>query len=574
MSAEQFTLQDSSGNALGASYAVLEFHIWKQAGFIAKARLVISDGSVADADFSVSNEETFAPGAEITILGGTSDEPHVLFKGIVVRHGISMSSNRPGNLELELRDKAVKMTDGRKSKVFADAKDSDIFDELTSPYSLTTSSDATAVTHKEIVQFDCTDWDFLLARADANGLWVINSDGELQISKPDPGQSSVLTCTFGGNTYEFEAEIDARDQYTSVAAKAWNPASQELQSLDAAAPSLPAQGNLDSDTLAGTMGLSDWSVIHGGARSDSELQAWADAMKYKSALARIKGRLEIDGNKDLLPGKLIELNGFGNRFNGNTLITGIYHHFTNVTGWHTEVSFGMDKDPALNRYDDYMQKPASSLLPAINGLQIGVVESLSGDEDGEFRIKVKVPVMGSTEPVFARVVMTDAGNARGTFLFPEVGDEVVLGFLNDDPRDAILLGRLYSSSNSPAADFALDDDNNIKGFVSREGIKILVDDAKKCVDVETPAGKKITMDEEAGTILIQDENNNKIELGSSGITIESGGDIGIKATGNVKIEGVNINAEASAQMTAKGSASAEFSSSGTNTIKGAMVQIN
>ena len=36
----------------------------------------------------------------------------------------------------------------------------------------------------------------------------------------------------------------------------------------------------------------------------------------------------------------------------------------------------------------------------------------------------------------------DAGENRGSFWRPEIGDEVVLGFLNSDPRDAIILGML------------------------------------------------------------------------------------------------------------------------------------
>jgi Rhs element Vgr protein len=573
MPAEQFTIQ-SGGTDIGASYSVLEFHVWKQAGFVGKARLVIADGSAAEADYRVSNESTFEPGSELTILGGQVDNQVQLFSGIVVKHSIKMSNSEPGKLEIELRDKAVKMTDGRKSKVFADVKDSDLFDQLTSPYSLTVNADSTNAQFKEMVQYDCTDWDFLLARADANGLWVVNNDGALDIKIPDAGQSSLLTITNGSNVYEFEAEIDARDQYSALTVKSWNPTNQELQSADASDPSLPSQGDLDSSTLADTMGIDSYSIVHGGNRLDSELQAWADALKYKSAIAKIKGRVEIDGNSELLPGKLISLAGFGNRFNGDTLITGIYHHFTRDTSWHTEVMFGQDKEPVLEKFPDIQQKPAASLLPAVNGLQIGKVQALGEDSDGEFRVKVLVPVMGETEPVFARMSMSDAGNARGSFIAPEVDDEVVLGFLNDDPRDAVLLGRLYSSALPPASDFELNDDNNVKGFVSRSGIKILIDDEKKSVDIETPAGKKIVMDEDAGTILIEDENGNKLEFASAGITMESAGDIGIKATGNVKIEGVNINIEASGNLTAKGSGGAELSASGNTTIKGAIVNIN
>ena len=40
----------------------------------------------------------------------------------------------------------------------------------------------------------------------------------------------------------------------------------------------------------------------------------------------------------------------------------------------------------------------------------------------------------------------DAGKERGTFFRPEIGDEVVVGFLNDDPRHPVILGMCHSSA--------------------------------------------------------------------------------------------------------------------------------
>lgn len=56
--------------------------------------------------------------------------------------------------------------------------------------------------------------------------------------------------------------------------------------------------------------------------------------------------------------------------------------------------------------------------------------------------------------------------------------------------------------------------------------------------------------------------------------MESAGDISIKASGDVKIEGTNVDIKASANFKAEGSAGVEMSSSATAILKGSIVQIN
>jgi len=149
---------------------------------------------------------------------------------------------------------------------------------------------------------------------------------------------------------------------------------------------------------------------------------------------------------------------------------------------------------------------------------------------------------------------------------------VVLGFLDDDPRQAVILGMLHSSSK--AAPLTGSDDNNEKMYQSRSGMKLHFDDDKKIILIETPAGKKVTLDEDAGELKMMDENGNKIVMSGDGILIQSDGKIEIKAQQDIKMEGLNVEQKASAAFKAEGSASAEVSASGTLTLKGAMVQIN
>src|SRR6185436_4409101 len=104
--------------------------------------------------------------------------------------------------------------------------------------------------------------------------------------------------------------------------------------------------------------------------------------------------------------------------------------------------------------------------------------------------------------------------------------------------------------------------------------KVIFNDDKKTITMETPAGNKFIITEEDTAIKMEDQNGNKFTMNADGIKLESAKDIILKATGDVKFEGVNAEGKASASMKMQGSSSAEFSSSGSCTVKGSTVMIN
>ena len=53
------------------------------------------------------------------------------------------------------------------------------------------------------------------------------------------------------------------------------------------------------------------------------------------------------------------------------------------------------------------------------------------------------------EPMWARVSTLMAGDRRGTWFVPDVGDEVLVAFQGGDPRQPIVLGSLWSASDRP-----------------------------------------------------------------------------------------------------------------------------
>lgn len=150
---------------------------------------------------------------------------------------------------------------------------------------------------------------------------------------------------------------------------------------------------------------------------------------------------------------------------------------------------------------------------------------------------------------------------------------MVVGFLNDDPRHAIILGML--NSNAHPAPIEAKDTNHEKGFVTRSKMKFVFNDEKKTVTLDTPKGKKIEINDDEDTIVFSDQHKNKISMTANGIFIESVKDISLKASsGNIKNEAINIESKASAKFSAESSAQTEVKSSGITVVKGSIVNIN
>ena len=561
----------SNGNEVSRAYQVLSIVVTKEINRIPSAQLTLLDGEASRQTFNISNQPDFEPGAELEIQAGYRGTEETIFKGIVIRHSIKVRKST-SVLVIEAKDKAVKMTTHVKSNYFKEMTDSDLMEQLLQTHGLESEVEATSTTHREIVQFRCTDWDLMLCRADVNGFLCAVNDSKVTLGKPDLGQASALTIQYGATVKDLDAEIDARSQFSGVKATAWNSADQGLvEGVEADDPPVPSAGNIDADTLAEVTGSEPYELSHGGRIAENELKAWADARLLKQRLAKIRGKVRIDGTAEIQPGQVITLNGVGERFQGDLFVSGVRHEIQKGS-WETAVQFGLDPQWFAERFE-VDAPPAGSMLPAVRGLQVGVVTALEGDPDGEERIMVRIPVIhASDEGTWCRISTLDAGTERGTVFRPEIGDEVIVGFLNDDPRHGIVLGMCHSSAKT--APIPASDANDEKGYVSRSKIKLQFDDNKKAFLVETPGGNRLFFSDEEKTVTIEDQNGNKITMDPNGIKIESAKDFQVKAAAEFKAEGVNTSLKGSGQMKLEGGSGAEISSGGNTAVKGSLVQIN
>lgn len=578
----------SGGSELDASFQIVSVTVNKAINRVPQARIVMMDGDMPEKDFPLSNRDEFKPGSEIKINAGYGSSDETIFQGVIVKQGIKIRETG-SELVVECRDKAVAMTLGRNNANYVDVKDSDIITTLIGRYSgLSSTLEATTTQYKELVQYYSSDWDFMLSRAEACGLLVVVDDAAVTVKSPQTDSSAVLTVTYGEDMLEFSADVDAQHQLKSVKSSCWNPADQAVVQQEVSPQTLNSQGDLTSSTLADVLGLDSFGLQTAVTLESSALKDWATGQQIKAGLSRIRGRMKFQGSATAKVDTLIEVAGVGDHFNGDVYVSGVTHSIQNGN-WFTEVEFGMSPDWFAERRD-LVAPPASGLLPGVDGLQIGVVKKLDEDPAGENRIQVTIPLMQTqTEGVWARLASYYCSNSFGNFFIPEIGDEVILGYMNGDPSSPVILGSVYSSKHTPP--YALTADNNTKAIVTRSELKVEFDDEKKVITIITPANNKVVLSDDAKSITMEDQTGNKVELSESGIVLDSPKDISISATGKITIaatgalamssssadaslKGLNVNVEAQIGVTAKGSATAELSASGQTTVKGAMVMIN
>ena len=533
-----------AGRAIEHDVGLVSVDVRRTLNRLPTAMLVIQDGDLSDTSFPVSDSGKFKPGAEVQILARYADgQDATLFKGLVVRHGMEVGALSGGAplLRVECRDKAVALTRPRRSRVSVDAKDSDVFTKLIQAAGLQGQVDTTPVVHPSLVQYDCTDWDWLVTRAEALGLVVAVVDGQVRITQPEASAQPVLTLTLGMDIHELEFDCDALGQETGVDANSWDPA--DLKSADAQGtkPAAPSQGALRGDKAAADLAFAKSTRVFAGPLLAAEAKGWATAEAARSQWGLLRGRVRVQGVGRIHPLDGVEIKGVSKAFAGKALVTGLCHRIADGN-WTTDLQFGLSAPPH-HRRPDVASAPAAGLLPPAAALQVGIVEAVAEDPGSQHRIRVKVPALGDAATgLWARLASPDAGKDRGFCFRPEPGDEVVLGFFNDDPRQPVVLGALFGSKNPPpSAVYDSSDKNNLRGLVTRSGLSLLMDDDKKQLSLQTPSGAKLLLDDDGEAILISDKHGNKITLDKDGIRITSAKDFQVEASGNVTVKGGKID---------------------------------
>jgi uncharacterized protein involved in type VI secretion and phage assembly len=169
-------------------------------------------------------------------------------------------------------------------------------------------------------------------------------------------------------------------------------------------------------------------------------------------------------------------------------------------------------------------------MATVQGVQTAsVLDTRDPEELG--RVRVRVHGGGETPraaEAWARVATMMAGENKGTWFIPDVGDEVLVAFQRGDPQLPVVIGALWNAKARPPA---AGDPASTKLIRSRSGVTIRLrdDDASGSVTIETPGGQRVTLEDAPGRVRVEDGHGNAITLSPAGIEVQASAKVVVNA---------------------------------------------
>lgn len=576
-----------NGREINRDFRVFSIKVKEGLSQFSSARIEIIAGNATENLFEESEESSFKPGAKIEISLGFEEINKTVFKGVVSGQKISLRQGYANNpyysiLVLECIDEAAKLNGIYKDRIFTDQKDSQVMTTLIGETSVSKSVVATSFEQEVIRQKKQSNWDLIKHLCQRNGLVIYNSQSKVTIEEPTSSGSSIVTITQGKDVDSFFAEINSLNQIKGVKISGWDDFNNKSDSKVANEyTKLSKPGDLNSQTLGKIFHSNNHEFLAQSPKDASWLQEDANSMLFQSRIKRVRGEVTTRGLNFASVGKIATLKGFGSHFDGNVYISGL-EHTVSEGDFKTKLIFGF---PLFNNlaFENPSQKS--------EGLLIGTVKELDKDPKKENRIKVLLQGFESTTNfVWCKLSQMYVSKTGSSQFLPEIGTQVVVGFLHNETEFPVVLGCLYDKNNKPYEKF--DKKNDIKSISTREKLTIEFDDKDKAITIVTPDKNSIVIDDKAKKITIKDSNDNQIETSSSGITITSKKDITLKASGKlnltgskgvkvdggssgaVKISGQSISADAKSKFSTNAKGTTEIKSTGAVNIKGSLVNLN
>jgi uncharacterized protein involved in type VI secretion and phage assembly len=195
--------------------------------------------------------------------------------------------------------------------------------------------------------------------------------------------------------------------------------------------------------------------------------------------------------------------------------------------------------------------------PPVEGVTVGVVTDVD-DPQGLGRVKVRLPFYSHcVESAWARIASPWAGQRRGSYLLPEVDDEVLIAFRHGDLTYPYVIGTLWSEKDPPPERSPALHRRELR---SRKGHLLVFDDTDEHerVTVQSQGGLEVTLDDALEQVrisgpgspalrIVVDTKNQRISI------VAPSGDLSLEAPqGEIALDARSIRVQASAGLTLSG----------------------
>lgn len=502
----------------------------------------------------------------ISIGGGADPSPKPLIAGEIT--GIEGEyDEQGGTLVLRGYDLSHRLTRGRHTKTYQNAKYSDIAGQIADAASLKrgTIDDSGAVL-PYVVQANQSNWDFLWAMAREIDYAVAVVDGTLDFRKSAnssgaPGEGDFDSgdprqLMFGGNLLRLWPRVSGAGQLTGFEVRGWDVETKDkiVGTATAGTTSVTGLPN-DPASLAGVFGEAKLVSVDAGPVDQRAADRYAQRLGELVGSTFAEATGVARGDPTIKAGEAISIAGAGGTFGGRYTLTHTRHHYDLTRGYETHFEVSGRQERSLLGLASSGHAGNAGGMGRIPGVAIALVDDVD-DPDKQGRVRVRFPWLGDDySSSWVRVATLGGGSGRGAVWLPETDDEVLVAFEQGDFSRPVVLGGLWNGKDKPPAYEVDQGKQKTRSLVSRKGHKVVLRDGADSATVElsTSDGKlSIVLDETGGEIKVTASDTAKV-------TISAGGDLAITAQG---------------QLTLQGQQGAELSSPATVKVKGKMLQLN
>jgi uncharacterized protein involved in type VI secretion and phage assembly len=438
------------------SLAMSRLRVLQQINEIPSALLELQiptdNNGTSDAE-SLTMVGQFVTGSNVVIeLDGTT-----LFNGYLTQKRLLLQG-KVWTVRLEARHVLQKMVFAPRSRVFRQQDDVTILNTLFQQAGIKVSHITTQqnTRHDQMVQFRVSDWQYISSRLFATNCWLIpDITGENITIAPllAPIASHTLeryADHSGYSVYEIDLTFDNRFTPNSLSLRGWDITQQQLVAAKQKNSDAFSPWQATVSEVMPVQGLQDYQLAFSNM-PETMLSTLSQSWMNHQQLTGVQGRIVLDGTRDFRLGESVALKKFGAGLDSTVLITGIQHLFDGENGWRCELQVGM---PAR------LPDP----VPSVQSLQIATVVEFTPDPQNLDRIPISLPALDLPgEYIFARLGKPWASKDSGFCFYPEPGDELVVGFIENDPRYPIILDSLHNPKNNTP--LAPDQRNKYKGLV-------------------------------------------------------------------------------------------------------------
>lgn len=389
-------------------------------------------------------------------------------------------------------------------------------------------------------QYNETNFDFLKRLAQRYGQWFYSDGMRMQFGQLKPSDTKLIN---GGSLHHFKIQTQLFSHKESLGGYDYNSASNIK---NASGKTSTGSG----DGFANAIGYRQGAV----RQPDLEVGAYTAQAPDSTTIAEMV-KLQTNGkdaNSIFYSGLSYLPLGIGQKFTiqnktveHNLVVIEVTHN-SEVHGNYSCNFKAIPSDVSAPHYTDVHAYAKAESQPA------KVIDN--NDPNGLGRVKVEFYwAGGNMKSDWMRKLQPYAGDGRGFYMTPEIGDEVVVDFVGGSAERPYVVGSHYNGNNKSGYDTAK---NDMKVIHTRSGNRIISNDDTGDITIESQKGKTIAVVHGDGNIRFKAPKNIEFEAGED-IVFNAGKDIRTTAIMNI-VESAGVDKTTTVGMTHQLSVGANY----------------